>query len=136
MVETHIRYLGDLQCEALHGPSSSTIETDAPADNMGKARRFSPTDLVGVAMGTCMLTIMGIIAERHALDLSGATARVQKEMSKTGTRRIVRLPIVIKVPGEFSEEHRRMLEAGARSCPVHASLHPEIDSTISFEWGG
>ncbi|HUB26806.1 MAG TPA: OsmC family protein, partial [Tepidisphaeraceae bacterium] len=81
MVEIRIAYEGDLRCKAVHGPSNSELLTDAPTDNMGKGESFSPTDLVATALGTCMMTIMGIAAQRMEVDLRGSTATVTKEMT-------------------------------------------------------
>ena len=134
-VEVDIRYLGDLRCEAKHGPSGVTIQTDAPTDNMGKGELFSPTDLVGTALGTCMLTTMGIVARRHGIDLSGATVHVTKEMVTTPQRRIGRLPVTIRVPHDLPEEDRKRLENAAHTCPVHRSLHPDVDAPVTFLLG-
>ena len=81
-------YQGQLRCQSSHGPSGTLLETDAPTDNQGKGERFSPTDLVATALSTCMLTIMGIVAERHGWSLEGVTARVEKTMSSDAPRRI------------------------------------------------
>ena len=86
MVEALITYSGDLRCTATHGPSQSSIETDAPADNMGKGERFSPTDLVGTSLATCVLTTMAIAARRKGLELPGMTAAVRKHMTADETR--------------------------------------------------
>ena len=135
MVEIQIAYLGELRCQATHGPSGVKLVTDAPVDNMGKGESFSPTDLVATALGSCMLTIMGIVAQRHKLDLSGTRVKVTKEMATTPVRRIGRLPVEIHVPGEISAEDRQRLEQAAYTCPVHKSLHPDIDSPVVFKWG-
>jgi putative redox protein len=135
MVTITAHYDGDLLTTATHGPSDARLRTDAPKDNEGQGRFFSPTDLVGTAMATCMLTIMGIVARRHGLELRGATARVEKQMSQN-PRRIGRLPVVIRLPGRFTPEQRLLLENAARGCPVHKSLHPDIDAPITFEWPG
>lgn len=135
MVEQTFRYLGKLRVEALHGPSGNTVITDAPVDNHGRGESFSPTDLVATALGSCMLTVMGIVAQRHQLDLQGSTARVTKEMSTTPPRRIGRLAVEITVPCELTPEQQTLLENAARTCPVHHSLHPEIESPVTFRFG-
>jgi len=135
MVEVQIAYLGELRCEATHGPSGTKLITDAPTDNMGKGQSFSPTDLVAVALGTCILTTMGIVAQRHKLDLSGTRVKVTKEMVTAPLRRIGRLPVEIHVPRELGEEDRRRLEHAAHTCPVHKSLHPDVDAPVVFKWG-
>jgi len=134
MVEIKIAYQGELRCQATHGPSGTTLLTDAPADNQGKAESFSPTDLVAVALGSCMLTIMGIVARRHAWDLTGTTVRVEKHMVTAPVRRIGRLPVEITVPVHLTDEQRQMLERAARTCPVHHSLHPDIEAPVTFHW--
>ena len=135
MTEVRIEYLGDLQCKATHGPTGSELVTDAPPDNGGQGRAFSPTDLVGTAMGTCMLTIMGIVARRHGIDLSGARVRVTKQMTRTPPRKIAALPVVISVPAKLTDEHKKLLENAALTCPVHRSLAPEVEKPVTFDWG-
>ena len=135
MVTISVVYEGELRCRAIHDPSGEELTTDAPVDNHGRGESFSPTDLVGVAMGTCMVTIMGIAAEKHGLDLTGTTARVEKRMVADPKRRIGALEVVIHVPREIAPEHRRMLERAAMACPVHASLRPEVEVPVRFRWG-
>jgi putative redox protein len=135
MVEIKIDYKGQLRCEATHAPSGATISTDAPRDNMGKGECFSPTDLVATALGTCILTILGIVAQRKGLDLSGAAVSVKKEMVADPVRRIGRLSVDIRVPAALSDADRKLLENAARTCPVAGSLHPAVEVPMSFHWG-
>ena len=136
MVEISIRYLGGLRCEAMHGPSGSVLVTDAPVDNEGKGESFSPTDLAATSLGTCMLTIMGIAARRLGVDLGETTVKVVKEMTSQPPRRIARLTVVFTIPLAASHEKREMLENAARSCPVHLSLHPDMEQVMRFDWVG
>jgi uncharacterized OsmC-like protein len=136
MVEISISYEGGLHCAATHGPSSSQIGTDAPVDNHGRGETFSPTDLVATALGTCMLTVIGIKAEQKGIDLTGATARVEKIMSDDSPRRISRLPIEIVLPIPADHENRKLLEAAALGCPVHHSVHPDIEKPVTFSYTG
>ena len=134
MVRMRVVYEGGLRCDVMHTPSGSHLSTDAPVDNHGRGESFSPTDLVASAMGSCMLTVMGIVAERHGWNMKGATVDVEKGMVREPVRRIGRLTVVIRVPGEFDESKRRVLERAAMACPVHASLHPDVDVPVRFEW--
>jgi uncharacterized OsmC-like protein len=136
MVEITARYEGQLRCHATHGPSGAGVLTDAPVDNHGKGEAFSPTDLVATALPTCMMTIMGIYAERHGISLVGMTARTEKEMTKTPPRRIASLRTVITVPIAADHPQREALENAAHTCPVHKSLHPDIDAPIEFVYRG
>lgn len=135
MVEIKIAYEGDLHCKAVHGPSGATLQTDAPRDNMGKGESFSPTDLLATSLGACMMTIMGIAARKHGVDLSGATVNVQKEMITTPVRRVGKLTVNIVIPVDIGPELRIALENAAHACPVHRSLHPDVQTPITFEWG-
>ncbi|HXX40750.1 MAG TPA: OsmC family protein [Chthoniobacterales bacterium] len=136
MVNITVEYTGDLHCDATHGPSHSTIATDAPADNKGKGAAFSPTDLVATALGTCISTTMGIKAEELGVNLRGMTVSVQKEMSKDGPRRIVGLPSEVHIPLPANSPHRQLLEQTALNCPVHKSLPAEIHRPTKFFWEG
>jgi putative redox protein len=135
MVRIDAEYQGNLHCTAVHGPSRAELTTDAPVDNQGRGESFSPTDLVATALGTCMLTVMGILARTLNLDISGATATVEKEMTSTLPRRIQSLTVRIHVPQALSAEDRQKLERAAHTCPVHKSLHPDIRTPIQFTWG-
>lgn len=138
-VEIDITYQGGLRCQAEHGPSGNTLITDAPLDNHGKGEAFSPTDLVATGLGACMMTIMGIVAERHGWDLVGMTTHVTKEMAAAPTRRIGKLTVTISIPAEkaslLSATDRSKLENAAHTCPVHQSLHPDIEVPVIFQWG-
>lgn len=135
MVQMSIRYTGELHCAAIHGPSGTEIATDAPTDNQGKGEAFSPTDLVATALATCILTTMAIVAERHGVDLRGATATVTKEMSDE-PRRIGRLTTDIHIPLPAEHPQRALLEKTALGCPVHRSLAAEMDRPTHFFWEG
>jgi putative redox protein len=91
MVTMQFEYQGDLHCRAVHGPSGTELNTDAPTDNQGRGESFSPTDLVATALGTCMLTVMGIAARTLNIDIAGTKATVEKEMTTAFPRRIARL---------------------------------------------
>ena len=134
MIEIHIDYHGDLRCHAVHGPSKQTLHTDAPVDNNGRGESFSPTDLVATALGTCMATVIGILAKRKDVDVRGMRVRVEKHMSADAPRRIVRLPVVIELPLAEDHPERKLFEAAALGCPVHQSLHPDIDKPVTFLW--
>ncbi|MBW2229391.1 MAG: OsmC family protein [Deltaproteobacteria bacterium] len=136
MVEVQVVYEGALHSECRHGPSGASLATDAPVDNHGKGESFSPTDLVATGLGTCMLTVMGIVAERHGWPLVGTTVRVEKHMAMEPVRRIGRLVVELRFPPGIPGEAREILERTAHTCPVRQSLHPDIDVDVSFTWGG
>jgi len=134
MVAIQLEYQGDLHCKAVHGPSGTVLNTDAPKDNQGRGESFSPTDLVATALGTCILTIMGIMARTLNFDIAGSTATVEKEMTSTPPRMIKSLNVKIHVPHSISPENKHKLERAAHTCPVHNSLHPDIQAPIEFTW--
>lgn len=136
MVHVDISYLGSLRCEAQHGPSGSKIQTDAPVDNHGRGEAFSPTDLAATSLGACMATIMGIAAERHGIALEGMTVGVDKIMSSDAPRRIAKIEIVFTIPLPPDHPRRKLLEAAALACPVHHSLHPDVEKPVRFDWIG
>lgn len=132
MVKITIEYTGQLHCVAAHGPSGRRLETDAPVDNQGKGESFSPTDLVATALGSCMATVMGIYARQKDIDLAGMKIEVTKEMTQTPPRRIARLATEIWMP--HSLDRNPALENAALTCPVHHSLHPDVEKPVTFRW--
>lgn len=129
-----VEYLGDLRTEATHLYSGTRIITDAPLDNQGKAEAFSPTDLCATSLATCMMTIMGISARNHGLQMVGAKAEVTKIMA-ADPRRIARVEIKMVMPAQgYTDVQKKTLEAAARSCPVAFSLAEGIEQAIEFEW--
>ena len=134
MVQIDATYDGGLRCRATHGESGAVLSTDAPKDNQGQGASFSPTDLVAAALGTCMLTTMGIAANRLGVDLTGAHIRVRKEMTAEPPRRICKLTVEINGPASVPAEHRLPLERAAVECPVSRSISPAIQTGIVFQW--
>ena len=134
MVEIQLSYEGDLHCSAVHLPSSCTLVTDAPLDNNGLGQAFSPTDLVATALGSCMATVIGIVAKRKEIAVEGMTVMVRKFMSDELPRRIKRLELDLKIPLTATHPDRKLLESAARGCPVHQSIHPEIEVVMNWVW--
>ncbi|MCI5048936.1 MAG: OsmC family protein [Rickettsiales bacterium] len=135
MVAITIDYQGNLRTQATHEPSGTTMLTDAPVDNHGKGESFSPTDLVATALGSCMLTLIGIYANKHNIDVSGSTARVEKSMATAPSRRVGELNVHLHIPHALSDEQKEILKKAALTCPVHHSLHPDISIPVEWEWG-
>ena len=135
-VEIDVVYQGQLRCLATHGPSKTQLITDPPVDNQGKGESFSPTDLVATALGTCVMSLMAIVADRNQLDIVGTRVHVIKEMIQQPVRRIGALRVTVTVPADkaakLSAVDRKKMETAAEHCPVHKSLHPEIDAPIAF----
>lgn len=128
------RYAGNLRTEATHVASGNVIQTDAPVDNHGRGEAFSPTDLVSTALGSCMMTVMGIVAERHQWDLVGSTFSVVKHMSTEAPRRIAQIDLTFVLPAALAPNERALLERAAHTCPVGLSLHPDVKQNIMFEY--
>ncbi len=130
-----ITYTQNLRTEATHLDSGSTIITDAPKDNQGNGEAFSPTDLVATALGSCMLTIVGIAARTHGFSIDGTQAQITKVMS-ANPRRIAEVVVEVNFPegSNYSEKERKIIENAASSCPVAQSLHPETVQTIRFNY--
>ena len=135
MVAIQLEYQGDLHSKAVHGPSGTELFTDAPKDNQGRGESFSPTDLTATSLGTCILTTMGIMARTLNLDMAGASAVVEKEMTSEGPRKIRRLTVRVKMLKALGEKDQLKLERAAHTCPVSRSLHPDVEQVIEFSWG-
>jgi putative redox protein len=135
-VEINIVYEGELRCSAQHGPSGVVLKTDAPVDNQGKGESFSPTDLVATALGSCMMTIMGIVARRNDYPIEGTRVKVLKEMIQEPVRRIGKLTVEIHFAngGRLQEKDRKILQSSAHTCPVLKSLHPDIQVPVTLHW--
>jgi putative redox protein len=134
MVTIKCTYEGGLNCRAVHEPTGRSFKTDAPVDNHGKGSTFSPTDLIATALGTSYLTVMGIQAEAHGVEMKGTTARVEKHMSTDQPRRIVKLVITVDFCPGIPLNRRGLLEAVAVNSPVTKSIHPDINVEYSFNF--
>lgn len=132
---SQIIYKGDLRSVATHLQSGTMIETDAPTDNQGKGERFSPTDLVAVALGTCMITTMGIKARTMNIALDNTRIEVTKIMVSE-PRRIGKIIVHLFFPPELrlDEKQKDILEKTARTCPVERTLHPDVELDMQFNW--
>lgn len=132
---SQIIYKGDLRTIATHLQSGTSIETDAPTDNQGKGERFSPTDLVATALGTCMVTTMAIKARTMDINLDGTRLDVTKVMV-SDPRRIGKIIVHVFFPEGLGldEKQKDLLERTARTCPVERTLHPDVALDMEFNW--
>lgn len=129
-----IEYTGGLRTSSIHLRSGQVVITDAPTDNNGRGEAFSPTDLLSTSLGCCMMTIMGIIADRHKISLEGMKADITKVMG-TDPRRVVEIKVDFTMPSlNYSDSDRQLLINAAMTCPVAKSLHPDLKQTVSFNW--
>jgi len=128
-----VEYKENLRTECIHVKSNTQIETDAPTDNQGKGERFSPTDLVATALASCMMTLMGIAVQERNINIEGTISEVEKVMG-TNPRRISQINIKMILPKDktYTDKEKAILEKAALTCPVHFSLHPDVEKNVEF----
>lgn len=126
-------YQGTLRTQAKHVQSGTEILTDAPVDNQGKGEAFSPTDLLAASLGSCMLTIMGITAREHQINIENTTCEITKVMV-ANPRRVGEIDVKLNFPEKYSDKQQKILERAALTCPVYLSLHPDIKKLVNFNW--
>jgi putative redox protein len=126
-----VKYEGDLRCTATHIPSGKKLITDAPIDNHGKGESFSPTDLLATSMLTCIMTIIGIKAEKENMQIEGMYGSVEKIMT-SNPRRIGRLEIRITLPNNNQISDREWLITEGCDCPVCHSVSESMEIDIKF----
>jgi len=126
MVKMTVEYQGSLRTQISHHPSSSSLTTDAPVDNMGKGEAFSPTDLLAGSLGACMVTIMGIKADSLGINIDGTGVSVKKHMSTDLPRRVGEIDINIDIPHKLSDKELLSIKNSAVNCPVAKSIHPDL----------
>src|ERR1035437_3264954 len=134
MKTSKIKYIGSLRTEAVHMQSGNSIITDAPVDNNGKGEAFSPTDLLATSLGSCMLTVMGIVAQRHAINMDGTCVEITKIM-ESNPRRVAEIIVEFSFPkNNYSDKDKQLLEHTAHTCPVAKSLSSELKQTVIFNY--
>jgi putative redox protein len=136
METVRTNYLGNLRTSAQHVQSSEILITDAPVDNQGRGEAFSPTDLLATALGSCMLTIMGIAAREHNFCIDGTRVNITKIMA-SNPRRVSGIVIELFFPSDcYSEKHKKIIQLSAETCPVALSLHPDLKQTVKLHFNG
>lgn len=128
-----VTYNGELRTTCIHLRSGNEFITDAPVDNNGLGRAFSPTDTVATGLASCMITVMGIKARDLEVDLTNSLAEVTKHMA-SDPRRISKIEIHLLLPAHVSKKNRAILERIGNTCPIHYSLHPDIEKVITYNW--
>ncbi len=133
MATLRTKHLGGLRTEITHLQSGGTVTTDAPTDNNGKGEFISPTDMVAGALGSCMLTLMDMAAQRMGIDMTGTTLGITKIMAAE-PRRIGEIQIEVYFPFTADKKTRTVLERAAETCPVAKSLHPDLRRTVVYHY--
>jgi putative redox protein len=132
-VKMSATYLGNTKVKLQHLDSGATLETVAPKDNNGDGSSFSPTDLLASSLASCMLTIVGIVAEQKKINIDGSSVEIEKIMQNS-PRRVAKLVASFILPSALPDRERKLFENAAMACPVHQSLHPEIEIQVSFKY--
>lgn len=135
MTKYDVYYEGNLRTRCVHGDRPVEVMTDGPKTAFGKGELFSPTDLLAAALGTCVLTLIGIAANKHKIDVAGLRLNVEKVMDQGPTGPISRLVVHVYCPKTFPADVQQKLEIAGSKCPVHQSLHPDIKQDFFFHWG-
>jgi len=132
MVTINTIYLGELITGSTHLHSGVEIITDAPLDNHGKGQAFSPTDLIALALGTCMITT---IAVRYSnINIVGTQMNISKKMT-SHPRRIFEIVLEFYFTNKnYSDEQKANIEDAALNCPVAKSLHDKLKQTVIFNY--
>ena len=133
MFTAEVEYLGNLRTQAIHLRSGNKLITDAPLDNNGKGENFSPTDMMSTSLACCALTIMGILAEKHSIDMKGTKVNVTKNM-EANPRRVGEIVVEFNLPKSYSDKEKILLENAAKTCPVSKSLSSELKQTFLFNY--
>lgn len=134
MITVETIYSGKLRTQAHHLQSGNKLITDAPVDNQGRGEAFSPTDLVATALGSCMITIVGIAARNHGFDIDGTQLKITKIMA-SDPRRIAEIKVDFAFPkNNYSDKEKKIIENSARTCPVAKSLHPDLKQSLIFNY--
>ena len=129
-----IKYTGDLRTESTHLKSGQRIITDAPLDNQGKGEAFSPTDLLSDSLATCALTVMGIAARNHGIDMVGTSIKLSKIMLSE-PRRVGKIILNFEMPkNNYSSKEKAILENAAKTCPVAKSLNENLIQEFNFSY--
>lgn len=134
MVSMTAIYKGDLRTEITHLKSGNRVITDAPPDNNGRGEAFSPTDLTCASLNSCMMTLMGILAQREGIDLKGLTSEIVKVMA-SNPRKIAEIKISFTHPNlAATEVQKTKLKRAALTCPVALSLSDSLVQTVEFNF--
>lgn len=133
MAKIETLWLGEQRSEVTHTQSGTKILTDAPIDNKGRGEYFSPTDLIAVGLGSCIITIMDAYAVQHGIDLKG-TRLVTEKIMEANPRRIGEIKIDLYIPGQITLRQQKALINAAHTCPVGKSLHPDLKQNIIFHF--
>jgi putative redox protein len=127
-------YLGDLRTEATHLRSGNKIITDAPPDNNGKGEAFSPTDLTCASLNSCMMTLMGMLAQREQIDMTGMRSEIVKIMA-ANPRKIAEIQITFVHENlNATDVQKEKLKRAALTCPVALSLGEDVKQTVTFNF--
>ena len=135
MADIIAKYLGELRVESVHASSGTVMFTDASKESQGQGGGFSPIDALAASLGACALTTMGFYAQNYGLDISGASVGMNVSMTPKPPHRVERVELMFTMPDrDYSDKDKKSLERAVKSCPVHNSLHPDIEQLFSIKW--
>ena len=134
MSDLKVTYKGNFSTEMVHLESGKTVITDAPKDNQGLGRTFSPTDLIASSLASCMITIISIAAKTHKINIVNFDSDIKKTMSKTLPRKISQIDVDLNIKGNLDEKSKLIIERSAKNCPVHHSLNKDMIINVNINY--
>jgi len=123
----------NFRCRTIN-KNGEPIATDAGVDHGGKGEAYSPVDMVVVSLCSCVLTVMSMVAKQHSVELKGAQLEAHYDMADKPARRIGKIWLHLILPKGIPEAKRPILERTIKMCPVHNSLHPDIQHDLKVDY--
>jgi putative redox protein len=129
---------GDFRTEVTAG--RHTLVADEPENVGGDDTGPSPYDLLLSALGTCTGMTLRMYADRKDWPLDEATVRLSHEKihaedcehCDTTEGKVDHIEREVELTGDLSPDQRERLLEIANKCPVHRTLHSEINVVSSL----
>jgi uncharacterized OsmC-like protein/pimeloyl-ACP methyl ester carboxylesterase len=131
--------VGRFQQEVTIGPHR--LIADEPVSVGGRDTGPSPYDLLLASLGACTTMTLRMYADRKQLPLDRVSVRLQHSTihatdcasCETAEGKVDRIDRIITIDGDLDDDQRNRLHEIADRCPVHRTLHSEVEIRTELE---
>lgn len=137
--------LGDSLRVDVVGSDSEKITTDMPGAIGGLAEEPSPGWLYRAAIASCVASTIGMEAARAGVTLDSLEVDVDSESDDRGILGMdesvspgplsTRIRIEVSATGMRDEDLRKLVDRGARRCPVYDSTQRSVETRLEIAVG-